>query len=147
MLNPEFFGIGFMMAEKNVYKLTAKILIGFLGLWALIIPILYIFGTTIYFPFKISGGGEIPYYRLQAVRLAVCLTFSYFAFRFLFIEYSKLYPIQFLDVFLKSLALTSLLVYFSSGVEIREYTLVFFFFACSIITHIISGKKFRKYFN
>ena len=135
------------MAEKKLFKLTAKILLGFLGLWALIIPILYIFGTTIYFPFKISGGGEIPYYRLQAVRLAVCLTFSYFAFRFLFIEYSKLYPIQFLDVFLKSLALTSLLVYLSTGVEIREYILVFFFFACSIITHIISGKKFRKYFN
>ena len=110
-------------------------------------PLLYIFGTTIYFPFKISGGGEIPYHRLQAVRLAVCLTFSYFAFKFLFVEYSKLYPVQFLDVFLKSLALTSLLVYLSTGVEIREYVLVFFFFACSIITHIISGKKFRKYFN
>ena len=135
------------MVEKKIIKLTSKILLGFLGLWALIIPILYIFGITIYFPFQISGGGEIPYYRLQAVRLAVCLTFSYFAFRFLFIEYSKLYPIQFLDVFLKSLALTSLLVYFTTGTEIREYVFVFFFFACSIITHIISGKKFRKYFN
>ena len=135
------------MAEKKIIKLTSKILLGFLGLWALIIPILYIFGITIYFPFKMSGGGEIPYYRLQAVRLAVCLTFSYFAFKFLFVEYSKLYPVQFLDVFLKSLALTSLLVYLSTGVEIREYVLVFFFFACSIITHIISGKKFRKYFN
>ena len=135
------------MAENKNYKLTAKILIGFLGLWALMTPILYIFGTSIYFPFKISGGGEIPYHRLQAVRLAVCLTFSYFAFRFLFIEYSKLYPIQFLDVFLKSLALTSLLVYLSMGVGIREYILVIFFFACSIITHIVSAKKFRKYFS
>ena len=135
------------MAERNTYKLIAKILLGFLGLWALIIPILYIFGTSIYFPFKISGGEEIPYYRLQAVRLAVCLTFAYFAFRFIFVEYSKLYPIQFLDVFLKSLALTSLLVYLSMGVGIREYVLVIFFFACSIITHVISGKKFRKYFN
>ena len=135
------------MAEKKIFKLISKFLLGFLGLWALIIPILYILGTSIYFPFKISGGGEIPYHRLQAVRLAVCLTFSYFAFRFLFIEYSKLYPIQFLDIFLKSLALTSLLVYLSMGVGIREYILVIFFFACSIITHIISGKKFRKYFN
>ena len=135
------------MAEKKIFKLTAKILLGFLGLWALIIPILYIFGTTIYFPFKISGGGEIPYYRLQAVRLAVCLTFSYFAFRFLFIEYSKLYPIQFLDVFLKSLTLTSLLIYLNVGVELKEYVLVVFFLICSIITHIASGKKFRKYFN
>ena len=51
------------MAEKKIIKLTAKILLGLLGLWALIIPILYIFGIAIYFPFKISGGEEIPYHR------------------------------------------------------------------------------------
>ena len=135
------------MAVKKILKLIAKIVIGFLGLWALIISILYIFGTTIYFPFKISGGEEIPYHRLQAVRIAVCITFSYFAFRYLFIEYSKLYPVQFLDIFLKSLTLTSLLIYLNIGVELKEYVLVVFFLICSIITHITSGKKFRKYFN
>ena len=135
------------MSENKTYKLTAKIVIGFVGLWALMTPILYILGTSIYFPFKISGGGEIPYHRLQAVRLAVCLTFSYFAFKFLFLEYSKLYPIQFVDVFLKSLSLTSLLVYLSTDVEIREYVLVIYLFAFSIITHMVSGKKFRKYFS
>ena len=135
------------MAEKKIIKLTAKILLGLLGLWALIIPILYIFGIAIYFPFIISGGEEIPYHRLQAVRIAVCITFSYFTFRFLFVEYSRLYPVEFLDVFLKSLTLTSFLVYLSIGLELKEYVLVIFFLGCSIITHIISGKKFRKYFN
>ena len=135
------------MAEKKIFKLISKFLLGFLGLWALIIPILYIFGTSIYFPFKISGGGEIPYHRLQAVRLAVCLTFSYFAFKFLFLEYSKLYPIRFLDIFLKSLTLTSLMVYLSMGLEIGEYVVVIYFLIFSIITHVISGKKFRKYFS
>mgnify|MGYP005743453379 FL=1 len=135
------------MAEKKIIKLTAKILLGLLGLWAFIIPIIYIFGITIYFPFKISGGEEIPYHRLQAVRIAVCITFSYFTFRFLFVEYSRLYPVEFLDVFLKSLTLTSFLVYLSIGLELKEYVFVIFFLGCSIITHIISGKKFRKYFN
>ena len=135
------------MAEKKILKLIAKIVIGFLGLWAFIISVLYIFGTTIYFPFKMTGGEEIPYHRLQAVRIAVCITFSYFAFRYLFIEYSKLYPVQFLDIFLKSLTLTSLLIYLNIGVELKEYVLVVFFLICSIITHITSGKKFRKYFN
>ena len=135
------------MAEKKILKLIAKIVIGFLGLWAFIISVLYIFGITIYFPFKMTGGEEIPYHRLQAVRIAVCITFSYFAFRYLFIEYSKLYPVQFLDIFLKSLTLTSLLIYLNIGVELKEYVLVVFFLICSIITHITSGKKFRKYFN
>ena len=132
---------------KNKYKLIAKIIIGFLALWALTVPILQVFGTTIVFPLRISESGEIPYYRLLGVRTAVCLTFVYFAFRFLFIEYSKFYPIQFLDIFLKILFLSNFFVFFANGVEIGEYVLLIAFLPVLIITHIISGKKFRKYFN
>ena len=135
------------MAKNNQYKLIAKIIIGFLALWAFLVPILQVFGTTIVFPLRISESGEIPYYRLLGVRTAVCFTFVFFAVRFLFIEYSKFYPIQFLDIFLKSLTLSSLLVYLNVGVELKEYILVIFFLTCSVITHITSGKKFRKYFN
>ena len=59
----------------------------------------------------------------------------------------KTQPVEFLDVFLKSLTLSSFLVYLSIGLELKEYVFVIFFLGCSIITHIISGKKFRKYFN
>ena len=134
------------MAENNKYKLIAKIIIGFLALWALIVPILSVLGTTIVFPLRISESGEIPYYRLLGVRTAVCFTFVYFAFRFLFIEYSKFYPIKFLDIFLKILFLSNLFVFLAHGVEIGEYVLLIVVFPILIITHIISGKNFRKYF-
>ena len=134
------------MAENKTYKLIAKIIIGFLALWALIVPILSVFGITIVFPLRISESGEIPYYRLLGVRTAVCFTFVYFAFRFLFIEYSKFYPIKFLDIFLKILFLSSLFVFLASDVEIGEYVLLIVFLPLLIITHIISGEKFRKYF-
>ena len=134
------------MAENNKYKLIAKIIIGFLALWALIVPILQVLGTTIVFPLRISESGEIPYYRLLGVRTAVCFTFVYFAFRFLFIEYSKFYPIKFLDIFLKILFLSNLFVFLAHGVEIGEYVLLIVVFPILIITHIISGKNFRKYF-
>ena len=134
------------MAENNKYKLIAKIIIGFLALWALIVPILSVLGTTIVFPLRISESGEIPYYRLLGVRTAVCFTFVYFAFRFLFIEYSKFYPIKFLDIFLKILFLSNLFVFLANGVEIGEYVLLIVVFPILIITHIISGKNFRKYF-
>ena len=134
------------MAENKTYKLTAKIIIGFLALWALIVPILQVFGTTIVFPIRISESGEIPYYRLLGVRTAVCFTFVYFAFRFLFIEYSKFYPIKFLDIFLKILFITNLFVWFAHGAEIGEYVLLIVFLPLLIITHIISGEKYRKYF-
>ena len=134
------------MAENNKYKLIAKIIIGFLALWALIVPILSVLGTTIVFPLRISESGEIPYYRLLGVRTAVCFTFVYFAFRFLFIEYSKFYPIKFLDIFLKILFLSNLFVFLAHGVEIGEYILLIVIFPLLIITHIVSGKNFRKYF-
>ena len=134
------------MAENKTYKLIAKIIIGFLALWALIVPILSVFGITIVFPLRISESGEIPYYRLLGVRTAVCFTFVYFAVRFLFIEYSKFYPIKFLDIFLKILFLSSLFVFLASDVEIGEYVLLIVFLPLLIITHIISGEKFRKYF-
>ena len=134
------------MAEINKYKLIAKIIIGFLALWALIVPILQVFGTTIVFPLRISESGEIPYYRLLGVRTAVCFTFVFFAVRFLFIEYSKFYPIKFLDIFLKILFISNLLVWFAHGAEIGEYVLLIVFLPLLIITHIISGEKFRKYF-
>jgi hypothetical protein len=134
------------MAEINKYKLIAKIIIGFLALWALIVPILQVLGTTIVFPLRISESGEIPYYRLLGVRTAVCFTFVYFAVRFLFIEYSKFYPIKFLDIFLKILFISNLLVWFAHGAEIGEYVLLIVFLPLLIITHIISGEKFRKYF-
>ena len=134
------------MAENKTYKLTAKIIIGFLALWALIVPILSVLGTTIVFPLRISESGEIPYYRLLGVRTAVCFTFVYFAFRFLFIEYSKFYPIKFLDIFLKILFLSNLFVFLAHGVEIGEYVLLIVVFPILIITHIVSGKNFRKYF-
>ena len=134
------------MAENNQYKLIAKIIIGFLALWAFLVPILQVFGTTIVFPLRISESGEIPYYRLLGVRTAVCFTFVYFAVRFLFLEYSKFYPIKFLDIFLKILFISNLLVWTAHGAEIGEYVLLIVFLPLLIITHIISGEKYRKYF-
>ena len=134
------------MAKNNQYKLITKIIIGFLALWAFLVPILQVFGTTIVFPLRISESGEIPYYRLLGGRTAVCFTFVFFAVRFLFIEYSKFYPIKFLDIFLKILFISNLLVWTDHGAEIGEYVLIIVFLPLIIITHIISGEKYRKYF-
>ena len=110
------------------------------------VPLLQVFGSTIVFPLRISESGEIPYYRLLGVRTAVCFTFVYFAVRFLFLEYSKFYPIKFLDIFLKILFISNLLVWSAHGAEIGEYILLIVFLPLLIIMHIISGEKFRKYF-
>ena len=128
-------------------RVLAKIIIGILSLWALASIIAEIIGVTIYFPFNVVERQEIPYHRVTSVRLSVFLTFAYFGFRYLFLQSEKLFPIQFLDIYIKSLTICGFFVFYSSQVEIKEYYFVLFFFIVSIILHFASRNKIRNYFN
>ena len=133
--------------KLKMVRTLAKIIIGLLSLWALSSVIAEIMGVTIYFPFNIVEKQEIPYHRVASVRLSVFLTFAYFGFRYLFFQSEKLFPIQFLDIYLKSLTICGFFVFYTSQVEVREYYFVLFFFIVSIILHFASRNKIRSYFN
>ena len=109
-------------------RLLSKIIISLLTLWAVSTFIAEIMGVTIFFPFNIAERQEIPYHRLSSLRLSIMLTFAYFGFRYLFLQTDKLYPIQFLDIYIKSLTISSLFVFYSMNVELREYYFVFFLY-------------------
>ena len=128
-------------------RLLSKIIISLLTLWAVSAFIAEIMGVTIFFPFNIVERQEIPYHRLSSLRLSIMLTFAYFGFRYLFLQTDKLYPIQFLDIYIKSLTISGLFVFYSMNVELREYYFVFFFFVVSVIIHFASRRKIRNYFN
>ena len=128
-------------------RTLAKIIIGLLSLWALVSVIAEIMGVTIFFPLNVVERQEIPYHRVASVRLSVFLTFAYFGFRYLFFQSEKLFPIQFLDVYIKSLTICGFFVFYTSQVVIREYYFVLFFFIVSIILHFASRNKIRSYFN
>ena len=128
-------------------RTLAKLIIGLLSLWALASIIAEIIGVTIYFPFNVVERQEIPYHRVTSVRLSVFLTFAYFGFRYLFFQSEKLFPIQFLDIYIKSLTICGFFIFYTSKVEIKEYYFVLFFFIVSIILHFASRNKIRSYFN
>ena len=128
-------------------KILSKIIVTILSLWAVFIIISEIMGITVYFPFNFVDREEIPYHRINSVRLSVFLTFIYFGVRYIFLQSEKLYPIQFLDIYLKSLTLCGIFVFYSTGVELREYYFILFFLVVSTITHFASRKKIRSYFN
>ena len=128
-------------------KTLAKFIIGLLSLWAVVFITAEIIGVTIYFPFTIVEKQELPYHRITSVRLAVFLTFAYFGFRYIFFQSEKLYPIQFLEIYLKSLTVCCLFVFYTSLVEFREYYFVLFLFIVSLILHYASRNKIRSYFN
>ena len=128
-------------------RILSKIIVAMLALWAAFIVISEIAGVTVFFPFNFVETVEIPYHRMQAVRLSVFLTFIYFGVLYIFMQSEKLYPIQFLDIYIKSITICSLFIFDSQNVSFREYYFVFFFFVVSVILHFASRKKIRNYFN
>ena len=127
-------------------QLLSKIIITLLTLLGIAILIGEIFNLHIYFPLNLAENNEIPYHRMQSIRLSLIVTFVYFGVRYIFWQSIKMYPIQFLNIYLKSLALCSLLVFYSFQVELVEYYFVFFFFVVSIILHFASKPEIKKYF-
>ena len=127
-------------------KNLSKIIVAVLTLWAIFIIVSEIMGITVYFPFNFVEREEIPYHRINSVRLSVFLTFIYFGFRYIFFQSEKLYPIQFLEIYIKSLTVCGLFVYYSLEIPIREWRFILFFLIVSIILHFASrqikrGKK------
>ena len=131
----------------KVARILSKFIIGLLALWAASAFIAELLGVTFFFPFNVVERQEVPYHRLTSLRLSIMLTFIYFAIRYIFLQSEKLYPIQFLDIYIKSFTISCLFVFYRMNVEFREYYFVFFFFVVSLILHFASRKKVRSYFN
>ena len=127
-------------------QLFSKVLVILLTLVGIVILLGELINIHIYFPLTVSEDNKIPYHRMQSVRLATIICFVYFGVRYLFWKSVKMYPIQFLNIILKSLAVSSLFVYYTFQMELREYWFVLFFFIVAIILHISSRPEIRKYF-
>ena len=127
-------------------KILAKTLIAFLGLWCLGSSLAAIYGVSIYFPFYISDGIEMPYHRLVSLRVTILLTFSYYSFKYMISESRQLYPIQFLDTILKIYFCSALAIGIRFEMAISEFALLFVFLLIAIVTHIVSRPKLRRYY-
>ena len=128
-------------------QLLSKIIIIILTLLGIAIILGELFNFHIYFPLNLAENNEIPYHRMQSIRLSLILTFVYFGIRYIFFQSLKMYPIQFLNIYLKSLTVCSLFVFYSFQVELGEYYFVLFFFVVSIILHFASRPEIKKYFS
>ena len=118
-----------------------------LSAWAIYASVSVFFGVNLYFPLVNAEEANIPYHRLQIVRVAVLLTFAYFGIVHLLKGSEPLYPIQFLTVYLKMLVLTAMPICVIYNVVISEYFVVLFFLVCAIILHLASKPRYRKYFS
>jgi len=131
---------------KKFIKILAKIIIAFLCIWCIGASIAALYGVALYFPFYISEGVEIPYHRMAAVRVTILLTFAYYSFKYLFSESKQLYPIQFLDAILKIFTFSLLVLSIRTDAAGSEYLTVFILFIMSLVSHIVSRPKLRRYY-
>ena len=128
-------------------RILAKLIIFLLTAFAFIMIIGFIFNFSIVFPFTITDDVKnVPEHRLHAVRLATAATFAYFGARFIFFQTQKLYPIQFLGIFLFFLATIGSIVFYKYQVSLSEYTGSIFWLITSIILYQAGKPEFRNYF-
>ena len=128
-------------------RFIAKLIIILLTLFAFILIIGFIFNFSIVFPFTITNDvKDVPDHRLQAVRLATAATFAYFGTRFIFFQTKKLYPIQFLGIFLFFLATIGSIVFYKYQVSLSEYGVSIFWLIISIVLYQAGKPEFRNYF-
>ena len=127
-------------------RLIAKILIGLISIWLIIAVCVEVLGITIYFPFNISADHEIPYHRWQSVRLSVFIQLAYFGIRYIVRGGAKLFPVQFLDIYIKIFTITSILIFIRTEVVRSEFYYLIFLIILSFLTHIAARPKYRNYF-
>ena len=131
---------------KKLLKILAKVLIAFLGVWCLCASIAALYGVSLYFPFYISEGIEIPYHRMVSLRVTILLTFAFYSLKYLVSESKQLYPIQFLDTILKIYFCSALAIGIRFDIAKSEFFILSLFLLMAIISHIVSRPKLRRYY-
>tara|TARA_B100000029_G_scaffold95584_1_gene85653 strand:- start:953 stop:1351 length:399 start_codon:yes stop_codon:yes gene_type:complete len=128
-------------------RFIAKLIVILLTLFALVTIIGFIFNFSIVFPFTISNNiQDVPEHRLQAVRLATAATFAYFGLRYIFFQTTKLYPIQFMGIFLFFLSTIGSICFYKYQVSLSEYFISIFWLLTSILLYRAGKPEYRNYF-
>ncbi len=127
-------------------RTIGKLLVLVLSIFAIFLGICALIGIQIYFPFNVAEGEEIPYHRMQSIRVAVFITFVFYGTLYLINSIKEVYPIHFLKVFMISFGITSLVFSYQAEAGSKEIILAIFYLLCGVIFHLISKPAIKKYF-
>ena len=124
----------------------SKLLVLALTFFSIFLGICALLGIQIYFPFNVAEGKEIPYHRMQSIRVAVFMTFTFYGYLYLINSIKEIFPIHFLKVFMISFGITSLIFSIKGEEGIIEIIIAIFYLICGLIFHLVSKPEIRKYF-
>ena len=124
----------------------SKLLVLALTFFSIFLGICALLGIQIYFPFNVAEGKEIPYHRMQSIRVAVFMTFTFYGCLYLINSIKEVFPIHFLKVFMISFGITSFIFSLKGEEGIIEIIFAIFYLICGLIFHLVSKPYIKKYF-
>ena len=127
-------------------RIIGKLLVLILSIFAIFLGTCAVLGIQIYFPFNVAEGEEIPYHRMQSIRVAVFITFTFYGALYLINSIKEVYPVHFLKVFMVSFGITSLVFSYQAEAGVKEIILAIFYLCCGLVFHLISRPEIKKYF-
>ena len=127
-------------------RLLAKLLVSFLVIWLLCVSITGLFGISIQFPFTIVDEGELPFHRMQTLRIALFLTLAFYGLQFVLGLSKEVYPISFVKIYIFNMCIVGLVIFYKLGVPKEEYLVLAFWLAFLFIINIATTSRYRRLF-
>ena len=127
-------------------RIFGNLVILLLTVWCIIVSIAYLMDISVYFPWREVIPDETLINRLEAIRIAVILTFAYFGILHIFGKNVRQYPINFLTVFLFYLVISGTFVAYKYDVLEHEIWVIMAWTTFWLLSYIASKKEIRHYF-
>ena len=128
-------------------KTIANIVIALMMLWALGVSSLACLDVTIHWPLVITetDNEAIPFHRLQAMRIGILLTFSYYGLLHLIGKSQQFYPLHFLTTYLFYMLLSGLIIFYRRDVLMNDWGVLVFFSVCLVLCYVAARPEIKKY--
>ena len=128
-------------------KTIANSVIALMMIWTLGVASLAFLDITIHWPWIITETDTeaIPFHRLQAMRIGVMLTFSYYGLLHLIGKSQQFYPLHFLTTYLFYMLLSGIIIFFRRDVLMHDWGVLVFFSICLIFCYAAARPEVNKY--
>ena len=128
-------------------KAIANSVIALMMIWALGVSFLAFLDITVHWPWVITETDTeaIPFHRLQAIRIGVLLTFSYYGLLHLIGKSQQFHPLHFLTTYLFYMLLSGLIIFYRRDVLMKDWSPLVFFSVCLILCYVAARPKVSKY--
>ena len=128
-------------------KTIANSVIALMVIWALGVSSLAFLDITIHWPWIITetDSEAIPFHRLQAIRIGIMLTFSYYGLLQLIGKSQKFYPLHFLTTYLFYMLLSGVIIFYRHDVLMKDWGVLVFFGVCLILCYLAARPEVNKY--